>query len=112
MRYPKSRQPGQELQLLIHTKGYSTIDDEQRTPNTPYSYVSESNFGDDFLSEYNAHSPTTEYQQIKTAFVVSYILLFAAVIALMCTIISLMLTRQHAKTSMSFPQSFPLFTDV
>lgn len=110
MAYPKPRRPAQELQLLKQTSDYSVIVDEPRTPKIPYSHFSEVDFGDDPVTE----SSGTRLRQdgyVKTAFIVSYVLIVMATISTLVTIIAFMLTRRDAPTPASYPQSFPLFQD-
>src|SRR5271169_6320835 len=108
MTYPKPRRPAQELQFLNRTKDYSVISTEPRTPKIPYSHFSEVDFGEDSVTE-GSRPRLRQSGFVKTAFIVSYVLIFAAVIAITATIVALMLTRQDAKNSTSYPQSFPLF---
>ena len=110
MDYPKPRRPALQLQSLNRKSNYSVIVSEPRTPKIAYPYFPEGEFRNDRVSE-RQQTPLRQDGSVKTAFIVSYVLIFAAAIASLVTIIAVMLTRQDSKFSTSFHQSFPLFKD-
>ena len=114
MDYPKSRRPLQELQglrQLRSTDDYSIILNEPPTPKIPYSYFSEIDLGENPVTE-RSRTRLRQTGNARTAFIVSYALLFASAISSTTTIIALILTRQHSRNASIYPQSFPLFKDT
>ena len=107
MDYPKPRRPVLHLQSLSRKSNYSEILSEPRTPKIAYPHFSEVEFIYDPGSE-GQHVRLRQDGHVKTAVIVSYILIIAGVIASLVTIIALMMTRQD-KSSTMFPQSFPVF---
>ena len=104
MDYPKPRRPAIHLQSLSRKSDYSVIVSEPRTPKIALPYFSEPQF----IYDPRQYTRLRQDGYVQTAFIVSYILIVAGVIASLVTIMTLMLTRQD-QSSTSFPQSFPIF---
>jgi len=111
MDYPKSPHPVQELRQLHRTEDYSIILNEPPTPKIPYSYFSEIDLGENPVTE-RSRTQLRQTGHIRTAFLVSYVLLLASVISSLTTIIAFILTRQHSTNASIYPQSFPVFKDT
>ena len=85
--------------------------DEPSTPKPRYSYFSEVDLGENPVTD-RSRMRLRQNGQVRTAFIVSYALLFASAVSSITTIIAFILTRQHSRNASIYPQSFPVLKDT
>jgi len=110
--YHKPRRPVIELERLGPADGYSVIFDEHQNAKAPSSYFSEATY---FTELSTARPGPKRTRLINSANLVSYILLFLAILSTVATIVIFTLTQHRAGVSKMYelyPHSLPILKEA